>query len=86
MKKYALVALVALAVSVLLDVLTSWYYSDRVIVNPTQQLELFMNGSSIATAVVKFVSVATLLAVGATYLKRSHLQSRIRANGSRRVS
>lgn len=71
MKKYALVAFLALAVLALLDVLATWYFSDRVIVNPTQQFTLFMNVVGIATAIVKFASVATLVGVGVIGLKRS---------------
>lgn len=71
MKKYALVAVSALAVSVLCDLLAAWYFSDRIIVNPTQQFTLFMNATGIVAAVVKFASVATLLAAGAIWMKRS---------------
>lgn len=86
MKKYALVAVVALAVVLLGDLLATWYFSDRIIINPTQQFMFFMNMTSIATALVKFASVATLLAIGVIYLKRSLAPSGIRTHGPRRVS
>lgn len=71
MKKYALVAVSALTVSVLCDLLAAWYFSDRVIVNPSQQFTLFMNISGALVALTKFASIATLLAIGAIWLKRS---------------
>ena len=68
---YGKVAILALTVSLLCDLLAGWYFSDRTIVNPTQQFTLFMNVSSMIVALVKFASVATLLAVGTIWLKRS---------------
>ena len=70
MKKYALLALIALTVSILSDLLVTAYFSDRVIVNPSQQFTLFMKLSGALVALTKFVSVAVLLSVGAIWLKR----------------